>query len=263
MSRAMNATKALELAREWERLTTDADFMMDDGEEGEADHLRTRADDIKTDLENAGYDVDTLLNPPHDDTGIETDLPKVAKAIKVPVLKWPGRCHEIAGLVLKANLVPKGTKLCYGIWHGPIDAKSLFAGRSITHHGWLTLPDGRVYDPTRWCFLMSEPFIYVGEDTQGYYDFGGNTLRESLMDCSKPPEPHGHTIKVPLKYRNLFWRFIPSTNANCDLPINQLMWLGSLPLARLGEDAKAVYSALVSMKLGAFIPIDNRQAILS
>ncbi len=199
----------------------------------------------------------------NDNAGIETDIPKIAKVIKVPVLKWPGRCHEIAGLILKAKLVPEGSKLCYGVWHGPISDDSVFAGRSLTHHGWIALPDGRIFDPTRWCFTMVEPSIFVGRNLKGFYDFGGNNLRERLMDCSKPPEPHGNLIPVPLKYRTLFARFIASPKASGDVAANQLMWMASLPLARLGENAKAVYTALVSMKLGAFIPIDNREAILS
>ena len=77
------------------------------------------------------------------------DPEKVAAIIGVPVEKWPGRCHEIAGLCLAAGLV-EGT-LRYGLYSGPISKKSIFAGRGRTHHGWVEVSAGDEADDPLAC----------------------------------------------------------------------------------------------------------------
>lgn len=262
----MTFDQALTRAREWQKLLDDAD-MARYSDFDYAENLACEAADLYTEIERAGYSPDDLLSgrakpKVWDDTGIVTDIPRIAKAIKVPVLKWPGHCHEIAGLIRQAKLVPATAKLQYGHWHGPISRDSLFAGRSVTHHGWLKLADGRIYDPTRWAFAMTEPAIFLGEDPEGWYDFGGNKLHEMMVDCSKPPAPEGKRVPVPNEHRGLLSPYLGSKHVVTEVPINQLMWLGNLPPARFGADAKPVFAALVTMGFGAFIPRDNREAVL-
>lgn len=193
-----------------------------------------------------------------------TSVRLVAEAIGIPVSDWPGRCHEIAMVCHKAGCVPASAKVRYGIWCGPISEESQpFAGRSITHHGWVELADGRIYDPTRWVFEAVEPYIWVGRDEDEWYDMGGNRLREHTMDCSKPPVPGGRELLIPTAARKLFAKYLTGDKVKGTAPVSHLMWLGSLPLHRLGKDAKPIYKALLGMQMGAAIPIDNRQAILT
>lgn len=193
-----------------------------------------------------------------------TDIKRVAKAIKQPVSTWPGRCHEIANLCLKARLVPAGSKLRYGMWLGPISPDSQrFAGRSVTHHGWIELPDGIIYDPTRWVFEAVKPYVYVGLNVGQWYDMGGNALRERLMDCSQPPPEMGEYITIPPSQQPLFARYLPGGKSTVTTTFNRLMWLASLPLHRLGQDAKPIYETVIAMGLRALIPLDNREAVLS
>ena len=200
-----------------------------------------------------------LIHPP-----IETDVKKIAKAIKFPLKSWAGHCHEVASMIYKAKLVPDDSRVEYGIWHGPISPNSkLFAGRAVTHHGWIQLKNGEIYDPTRYAFENKAPYIWVGRDVQCFYDFGGNRLRERLMDCSKAPafDAKKKMTIVPTKYRALFGRKLSNSDP-VFATMEQLGWMGSLPLHLLGEDALKVYTALKDMDLDNLIPIDNRRKIL-
>lgn len=47
---------------------------------------------------------------------------------------------------------------------------------SFIPHGWVLMPDGRIFDPTRWTFEAKSPYLYVGPD-RDEYDKGSNQLR--------------------------------------------------------------------------------------
>jgi len=51
---------------------------------------------------------------------------------------WPGCCAEITAAILKTNLIP-GARDRRGIYLGPIDPKSPFAGRTVAGHSWLAV----------------------------------------------------------------------------------------------------------------------------
>jgi hypothetical protein len=141
------------------------------------------------------------------------DPREVGEKIGVPVETWHGRCHEIAGLMLAAGLVDG--KLRYGMWLGPCDPEGHFAGRTLSHHGWIErerakrcMGCGRpfridgpccelnksspavVIDPTRWVFENTKPYIFEGHDCEGFYDVAGDVLRRAFArPYPKEPEP--------------------------------------------------------------------------
>jgi hypothetical protein len=124
---------------------------------------------------------------------VKLDPHDVAKLIGVPVEQWPGRCHEIAGLCLAAG-VTEGT-LRYGLWRGPVSKQSPFAGRGITHHGWVEVePDD--FDP-----LLTD----VAE-CRGCGHLKDEHARGFINECQRcdcpdfDPPPHGPRIFDPTRW---------------------------------------------------------------
>ena len=74
-----------------------------------------------------------------------TTVKEIERRIKLPAIRWSGNCYAVAVAIFKAKLVPAKSHVRYGVWHGPIDGTGQFAGRPFTHHGWIELPDGRIY----------------------------------------------------------------------------------------------------------------------
>lgn len=100
----------------------------------------------------------------------------IAHAIDLPLDKWPGNCAGVAALILFHGLVDGKDE--YGFYLGPTEDGTMFAGKTMIRHGWIKLPDGRIYDPTRWVFEDVDPYIYVGHNTDDY-DRGMRTVRTS------------------------------------------------------------------------------------
>lgn len=75
-------------------------------------------------------------------------IEEIEAKIRIPVAQWPGACSRIARACLDAKLV-RG-RYCYGHYLGPIARTGRFGGRGFAHHAWIELPDGRIWDPTRW-----------------------------------------------------------------------------------------------------------------
>lgn len=81
---------------------------------------------------------------------------------------WVGCCHQLALAALEAGAPGR---VIAGRWVGPIHPASAWI-RSGCHlfsedggpprHSWVLLDDGRVLDPTRWCFEGSPARLYVG-----------------------------------------------------------------------------------------------------
>lgn len=184
----------------------------------------------------------------------------IARRIRFPLINWPGNCHYVAKLILDFNIV-KG-QLCYGLWHGLIADGNSFSGRLFTHHGWIELENGQIYDPTRWVFESALPYIYIGPNN-GEYDFGGNKLREK-MQPSCPPFLNNET---QFNYSGLSKRtkvkiaeLVPSIpDVLC---LSQLFWLANYPPDYFVAEAKAIYTWIVKQGQRALIPYDNKQRIL-
>lgn len=191
---------------------------------------------------------------------------QVAKAIKVPVTRWPGNCFGIAAMVVKAGLV-KGVAV-YGHYHGPIAQNGFFGAKarvSFSQHGWVALDDGRVLDPTRWVFENREPYIYVGPSSEEY-DEGGNQINAALRGTPPDYDPndkqYGFTddqIGTAAWQRvEKILRIDVSRQEPGFLTTRQIAWLANADFNGLQPHAEAIYQAIEAQGLGAFIPQDNR-----
>jgi hypothetical protein len=203
---------------------------------------------------------------------IETRLTKrqrlaeaVARTIGVPTAQWPGRCHEIANLCLKAG-VTKG-RLCYGMWLGLIAETSLFAGRPLARHGWIERRRGEIWDPTRWVFEDADPYIYIGP--ADCYDFGMNALRAATRAPRPAPltEEARKTVRwaylaLPPAAKRHVGRLLAEPSFTGALSTEQLHWLANATLQELGPHARSIYRTIVAIGRGVLIPIDNRHRIL-
>jgi len=185
----------------------------------------------------------------------------VAEAIGVPVEKWPANCYSIASKIVKSRLV-RG-RLCYGHYHGYIHPDNeRFGGRPFTHHGWV---ERRVtiYDPTRWFFELTAPYIYVGPKQDDEYDFGGNRVRKEFM---RPAPPFNGSQKiwiVPDHLRPFAWMMLGPQMRGDLACAAQIGWLASLPLDLLNDMAEVLFLWVVNdVGFPGFIPVDNRRLIL-
>jgi len=197
------------------------------------------------------------------------DVRTVAALINWPVEGWPGHCYQVASQVFRSELLPARSQLSYGIWHGPIAEGNIFTGRPFSNHGWIDLPDGRVYDPTRWVFESAAPYIYVGRSD--HYDFGGNALRQALFRQGlKPPVAKPDDPRKPLKVAHDLRKVL---NDVLQLPashpasytVDQVHWLAHIDpvqVAHLKAGARRLYQAIVDAGHGALIPMDNRNRFL-
>lgn len=200
-------------------------------------------------------------------------LPTLAEAerrLGESAKKWEGRCYEIACAFVKAGLV-KGVAV-YGHFVGKVHPESYFgkrAGGPFVQHGWVLLPDGRIFDPTRWAFEAKEPFLHVTDDDDPSYDEGGNKFRKAMrrpvpefdefdrqIEFSQrdlPTEPWKHIEKL-LEIDYGFTSQEPGT-----LCFEQVCWLANAPFEDLQPHAAAIYQAIEAKGEAALIPIDNRQ----
>lgn len=197
-------------------------------------------------------------------------LAEVEQSIGIPAPQWQGRCYEIAGAIVKAGLV-KG-RAVYGHYRGPVDGGSIFYAKSalgFVQHGWVVLEDGRVFDPTRWAFECRKPYLFVSPDHKGEYDEGGNRFR---MDTpGPPPSIHDETFGDGTVYleglSDRAWERVSRLlkardNPDRTLTTTQAAWLAKVDPKQLGDHAVQVFRCLVDAKMEAFIPIDNRLAVL-
>ncbi len=182
----------------------------------------------------------------------------VAAKIKLPLHRWPGRCHEIAILIVQAKLV-RG-RAVYGHYHGEIHPDSIFGGRPFTHHGWITRRT-TIVDPTRWVFECADPYIYVGPKDDPDYDPGGNRVRKMFL---KPPpafNPKQNCFRVPQGL--LAFTAMMLGDHRKELSAEQVMWLANLPLDMLSDMAEPVFLWIADdIKIPGFIPYDNRMTII-
>lgn len=205
------------------------------------------------------------LRPGSDDpdsTGALVKPAAVARAIGIPVNQWPGRCHEIADACLKAKIV-RG-RLCYGHFIGGIAKTGYFAGRPLAHHGWIELPDGRIWDPTRWVFEDVAPYIYIGPLDR--YDFGGNALNDAFRapyPDIDPTERPSLTLAIPPSVARALQTIIGRPDWTPLLTPRQVHWLANINIHRLRpRECRSLFRAIIEIGYQAHIPYDNRQRIL-
>jgi hypothetical protein len=186
----------------------------------------------------------------------------IADAINFPLEQWPGHCTGVANACLQAKIV-RG-RLCYGHFIGGIAKTGHFAGRPFTHHAWIELKDGRVWDPTRWVFEDVEPYIYIGPND--HYDFGGNAINEAF----RPPYPavadpteRPLLLKLSKQVRLAIGHVIGQTDWDGWATPHQIHWLGNINITRLpARHVKALFREVIRLGYAAHIPQDNYQRIM-
>ena len=189
----------------------------------------------------------------------------IAHVIGISLSEWAGNCYGIASLVLKKKLV-RG-KIRYGTWLGEINEDSPFGGRAFTHHAWILLPDGRVYDPTRFVFEGQEPYVFVSNTPEGTldeYDFGSNAIREAMR------KPFPKEVTADDKFCKLVlsrqavkhMEHLAGTTLIPPLTRRQAAWFANLRPQDLHPHTKEIYRALVRAREGCLIPIDNQRDVL-
>lgn len=193
--------------------------------------------------------------------------PVCARRIAVPLKNWPGNCYMIASAVLKAGLVDElkpehgRARVVYGLYTGPIAPTGRFAGRTISHHGWIEFDSGLVIDPTAWAFTDTAPALAA--TTIDDYDLAGSRFRSMVVTRPAPPfDKSGKTFVLPadelegIASAGMLLGAGPEWDGR--LGLAQMMWLANLPLDRLGAHAKPLYRAIANTGNAAMIPIDNR-----
>jgi hypothetical protein len=199
-------------------------------------------------------------------------------ATDTPVRMWKGNCFGVASAVVETGLV-KG-KAVYGHFIGEVHPNSYFGQRAnlpFVQHGWVVLDDGRIFDPTRWCFEGDSPYIWCGEN-DGSYDEGGNEFRMAMMrdwpdEPAKPGEKRyklqlgGDAIRELEEYgAELVDEEIDGLDydlRDVEVTGNQLHWLANFPISYLSQ--QNAYDLFIQIKehgLAGFIPIDNMKKIL-
>lgn len=201
-------------------------------------------------------------------------LKQCEEALGEPAEKWKGRCFEIACRINDAGLTP-GAKPRYGHYWGECHPDGYFGTPTLPpRHGWLELPEGVIFDPTRWVFENVDPYLALvfpdGLERHRAYDVGGERLM-SRFDRDIPPSDE------ELKARGDMWFkehpeyvFPESTWPLLDAVLGRhenlrrghLNYLANRGPEFLGEHAEAIYKVFVEKGKQAWIPLDYRHAVL-
>lgn len=125
----------------------------------------------------------------------------------------------------------------YGFFWGKVAEGSPFDHTSPLHrHGWVELPDGRIWDPTRWVFEDVDPYIYIGDSDD--YDPGMRKVRTS----------DGGSAAVEFLDAYL--------EGEREFDWGELMKVGNTFPENMAGIAAEVYEALVDVGGKATIPVD-------
>jgi hypothetical protein len=194
------------------------------------------------------------------------DIKEVAEKIGIPVSEWGGNCYGIACACVEKGVV-KG-KARYGQFHGYIARTGRFAGRQVNQHGWVEMENGKIFDPTRWAFEDTTPYIYVG-DSLDDYDMGANKLKKMMnIRSSTAPEYNEKSLQVKLasdkKTLKDIKELLNDKRKGNTFSINQLHWLSGInPLESDFDFAKRIFNALKDSGQGGLIPIDNYEYVFN
>ena len=85
----------------------------------------------------------------------------------VPIENWQDGCYAAAHSIA-AEFPQLGARVVGGEWTGVVAPGTHFRwlvdvlGAKTSSHWWLELPGGLIYDPLRWVFKSTPPYIYHG-----------------------------------------------------------------------------------------------------
>ncbi|MHD0644097.1 hypothetical protein ACYPKM_00505 [Pseudomonas aeruginosa] len=186
----------------------------------------------------------------------------VADIIGIPLERWPGNCYGIAMAMVECGVV-KG-KYIYGHYHGSVSPNcTMFYGKPIIQHGWITLENGDIIDPTRWVFEDRTPYFFRTTAEKSWeYDLGGNRYRAKSAKPKPDYSLEDNQCEVGESARPLFSRWLQREVVGA-VSFPELMWLANTSLHHLKDDAKPIYEEIVRMNWGALIPVDNRMHVLN
>ena len=191
-------------------------------------------------------------------TSLITDAHEVAHRIKQPTRNWPGNCSAVAAQCYLHGLVPRRSLVCYGLYHGSIHPDSIFAGRGVCHHGWVELPDGRIYDPTRWTFTCEQPYVWISlSGRHPNYDLGGASQWKHIPAPSVTSPAMHKLRKSQVARLSRFFRLVQPDG----LDRNQWHWLAHRHPDELQGDARWIYQLMQKLGLQAMIPIDFKRYV--
>lgn len=186
-----------------------------------------------------------------------------AATMGIPLDFWPGQCFGIASAFVDAGLV--AGHAVYGHFLGRVSKQSVpFGSRSglpFQAHGWVILPDGRIFDPTRWVFEAVAPYLFIGPANNPEYDEGGNKFR-TMMRGPAIAEPMAvRTFNIPLAGEAAAFARL-AFGHDSPFGINEARWLAHTAPNEAGLAIAGIYEACQAAGLGALIPLDNRRAVL-
>jgi len=198
------------------------------------------------------------------DIGVGEDSPfpmsacEVAQAIEANVMTdWSGNCFAIATAMVEAGLVQG--KATYGLWLGPVAEASMFYGKAIVRHGWVTLADGTIVDPTRWVFEGALPYIYQG-DNGGNYDMGATSIKRILSPPTRTGDEakHDYDPSILGDAVQFVAQLLGLEAGDSSYTRDELFWLLNLPYTSLEQHAESIYRAAIAAGDGVLVPIDYR-----
>lgn len=172
---------------------------------------------------------------------LDPDL--IAHAIDLPLIKWPGNCAGVAGLILNHGIVEGKSE--YGFYLGRVEEGTRFAGKAMIRHGWIRLPDNQIYDPTRWVFEGDDPYIYVDWNDSDY-DRGMRSVRTS--------DAGNETLA--LEFLDLY------DSGQTEFDFRFIMRVGNTFPEHMPGIAGEVYEALNALGHAAVIPIDFWEEVM-
>lgn len=200
-------------------------------------------------------------------------LQEVEKNIGLQPSEWEGACYALACTV--AGLLGQPDAVAYGHWTGPLRgaywAPRASAGVPFVHHAWVALPDGRVFDPTRWSFEGRDPYLYVGPPD--HYDEGGNGFRRALL--RPPPDPKVTKLAIGPALRfekrvashvlallgDVVQKNTVGIAVYLTLTREQAFWLANVPPDMLNPHTFEVFEVLARAYSSTLIPIDNARSV--
>lgn len=192
------------------------------------------------------------------------EVEEVAKLIGIPHKEWAGHCMVIANACVQKGIVQG--RVVYGCWLGETHANSRFAKRLFCHHSWVEMENGKIFDPTQWCFgAMRYPYLYLGERL-AEYDLAGVKVRQ--MASNGLPEPDGRPITFDsLSHEQIEFitRLSPIAQADGDkvtMPLTHALYICNTNLFLMPDPASFMESVdRVGNGASAWIPIDIRDEI--
>lgn len=187
-------------------------------------------------------------------------VPEVEEAIGVKARQWAGECYAVSMMILNSGLVNGLDR--YGHWLGPVRKGTMFYGRPIVQHGWIEVEeDGKtlIVDATRWVFERRKPYIFIGEDVDGFYDIGGSKLRTALW--GEPPELNENDADITHRVPEEVAELMTDLLGHHHLTVNGVNWIANQHPKVFGSMAKQVYAAIRILDMQALIPFDYQMLV--